>query len=181
MRNSLLIILFAAAIALAYFTIVRAPVDAPLRKVSEAGGNADTTQPLPSAASSAVPAVGASAAVDAKELEFTLPDPAVYREQVVAAGHEGAGLAPVLHDFSQRMAELMQKAAGPEPFARALFDRLRDCAVKNESALLQARTICAVNALRLAEIHPAAFSEKAHEFRSSLPPELGQAVEAMGL
>jgi hypothetical protein len=181
MRNSLLIIMFAAAIALAYFTIVRAPDGAPLRKVSEAGGNTDVAQPLPSVTSSAVPAVDASATVDAKELEFTLPDPSVYREQVLVAGHEGAGLPPVLHDFSQRMAELMQKAAGSEPFARALFDRLSDCATKDRSALLQARTICAVNALRLAEIHPAAFSEKAHEFRSSLPPELGQAVEAMGL
>lgn len=120
-------------------------------------------------------------AIDPKELEFSLPDLATYRSQALAGeNHEGAGLPPVIHEFSQRMGTLMEKASASPAFAAALFDRLQDCATKPENPLPQIRTICAVNAMRLGDFHPSTLSEKAKSFRSSLSPELKQAVEAMG-
>lgn len=119
--------------------------------------------------------------ITAQDLEFSLPDPETYREQVqVSEKHEGAGLPPVLREFSQRMATLMEKAAQSPEFASALFSGLQECAEKTENTLIQVRTICAVNALRLGEFHPSEISEKANAFRGSLTPELKQSVEAMG-
>lgn len=119
--------------------------------------------------------------VDPKDLEFTLPDPQTYREQVIEnEKHEGAGLPPVLSEFSARMATLMEKASKSPAFAAALFDGLQECAEKSDNMLMQVRTICAVNALRLGEFHRKEIAEKANAFRGALAPDLKQSVEAMG-
>jgi hypothetical protein len=122
-----------------------------------------------------------SASFRPEELDFNLPDPTLYRSQMIAREkHEGAGIAAALRDFSERMTELMERAVASDVFAEALFERLRDCALQGESALLQARTICAVNAIRLGDAHPSRLSENAQILRDSLAPETRQAVEAMG-
>jgi hypothetical protein len=124
----------------------------------------------------------ASSQVDLKELEFDIPDRETYRVQVnEQEKHEGAGVPPVLHEFSVRMAELMEKASQSPAFAAALFKRLEECAESERGEIIhQARTICAVNAIRLGEIHPQTLGTKAKAFRESLPARLKTRVVALG-
>jgi hypothetical protein len=123
-----------------------------------------------------------SAGISAAELEFKIPDRETYRAQVIEReNQEGAGLPPVLREFSVRMAELMEKASQSPAFAAALFDRLKDCsAAKLGETIHQARTICAVNAIRLGEIHPQTLGAQAKSFRESLPAQLKTRVVALG-
>jgi hypothetical protein len=120
--------------------------------------------------------------IDPKELEFQMPDRETYRVQVIEREHqEGAGLPPILRQFSVRMAELMEKASLSPPFAAALFDRLKECSTTQRGETIhQARTICAVNAIRLGEIHPKTLGDKAKAFRESLPATVKTRVVALG-
>ncbi|MFL5813449.1 MAG: hypothetical protein ACJ763_07705 [Bdellovibrionia bacterium] len=123
-----------------------------------------------------------SAGISGAELEFKMPDRETYRIQVLEREkQEGAGLPPVLREFSVRMAELMEKASQSPVFAAALFDRLKECSVaKRGETIHQARTICAVNAIRLGEIHPQTLGSKATSFREALPARLKTSVAALG-
>ncbi|MGE0614140.1 MAG: hypothetical protein AB7P04_00745 [Bacteriovoracia bacterium] len=139
--------------------------------------------PLP-LASPAYPNPGASLGMPtssptspAPVVTLQLPKPEKVAAEQRADAH---ATPPSLHEFAEQMAEHMEKAKASPEYAQALFPKLRECALDEDSPLRSVQSTCTVNAARLARQYPDKFDDEFQEMAKKLNIKIKSLVRASG-
>lgn len=107
---------------------------------------------------------------------LAIPSEEQYRKETEA---DPEGTPPSLFRFADQLSIQMEKALQSEPDAQALYPKLAECALSEQTPPTVQAT-CASNLFRLAKLYPETFLEKAKALQEKLSPRVKLLTQAAG-